>query len=145
VINLEVEGLKSFEKLLKDHSNENLEGLKVVIYNNTPYADILEYGSIPGQQPWPSPGKKTELRADVFAGPVRVVSIQGFAMIRKSLAEAKKTLIEELKSFDLSKEIRPQLGKAMNKAGIEWEYDAKFLTPEDSGEAKEGWKIVLIN
>lgn len=44
------------------------------VYNETPYGDTLELGSIPGQLPWKSPGEKTVLAS--VAGSERIYSKQ---------------------------------------------------------------------
>lgn len=49
-----------FKDLWKSSDIENSESKKsAIISNEAVYAPAIEFGSAPGERPWPSPGKKT--------------------------------------------------------------------------------------
>lgn len=141
MVKIKVDGLKEFQRLVEKAGNENLDNIKVVITNTCRHAWILEYGSTLGRYPWPNPDDDTMVVADIYKGGQKVVSIQGWAMLRGNEQQSKQMLQKELSRIDLKKPIREQVVSILNKVGNYWKEQAKANTPVDTGEAYEGWQI----
>lgn len=139
-----LQGFDEFKVLIHSHAKAQLDRLKVIIYNTSDHAQNLEYGSLPGAQPWPNPGEKTEYVADIYDRGTRIASIQGFAMVRGSEEATKNVLIEELSKIDLGKPIEPQIEAIFERVGAFWKNEAKIRTPVDTGEAAGSWQEEII-
>ena len=111
------------------------------IYNDVNYIWALEYGSHLGKRPWPNPGPKTEFGIDPLEGKIKVVSTQGFAMLRGNEEKAEKVLSQELAQIKLEEDLRPQLVNAINSAAAFWLRAAVIGTPVDTGRARRAWGI----
>lgn len=114
--------LKGFEKFKKDLlANVNInDTFKATIYNNLPYAKVLEYGSIPGKKPWPKPKKKTGYRFDEETNQVKVFSKIAHGMMRNSKKAARGKMIYFLGRIKLDKPLEKQIKSAINRAAAFW-------------------------
>jgi hypothetical protein len=141
--NIKLDGFNDLIDTLQKHSKSNLSRFEVYLTNIEEHAFVLEYGSTPGQDPWGVPGGKTKIVVDIFTGEQKIVSVQGYAMIRGNLKEAQKELEKRLSKIDLSKPVKPQLEAALLGAGAIWKLKAEASTPVDTGAAKAGWRFEI--
>lgn len=138
---LKLEGFEEIEAILQGGANLDLKGVTAVVFNECDHAGLLEYGSAPGHDPWGAPGNKTIMVVDIYTGEQRIVSKQGFAMVRGSEEATLKKLDELLSQIDLKGNIEEQVKNAINEAGAFWLEKAKETTPVDTGEAQESWEL----
>jgi predicted GTPase len=134
-----VEGIDKLIKTLKQAAVGDIEEIKAEITNNAPHINALEYGSKVGEQPWPSTGPKTEHIIDEYDSNPKIVSTQGYAMIRSSIADTKDILEKNLSKVNLAKPVRPQLVKSVNNAGAYLFREAVIKTPVDEDNARRVW------
>lgn len=140
-IKIKIDGLDKFQRIIEQNARADLDSLQAVISNNSDHILPLEYGSVVGEKPWQSAGEKTEITTDAFDGGTKVVSTQGYAMLRGNEEAAKKQLEKNMSNVRLDKPIRPQVAKAINNAAALWFRNAIIETPIDQGDARAAWKL----
>lgn len=139
--NFVLEGLNELDKILDDLASNDLDDLQASISNNQAHALVAEYGSIPGSPPWPSPAEKTEMATDKESGEPKVVSTQGFGALRNNLDDAEKVMNLEWQKVDLTKNIRTQAKKVLNKACAKWFQLYVHDLPQDEGDLVQAAKM----
>ena len=131
-VDFKIEGLEELKDLFKQMSKCPFEEIKGLIYNDVKYAWVLEYGSEPGKKPWPTPGEKTTFGADPDSGEMKIVSSQGFAMLRTAFDDAQKIMVKKLSKIRLDQPLRPQIEGAIDNSGMYLKRQAMIGTPFQS-------------
>lgn len=102
---------------------------------------VLEFGSIAGQRPWPSPGRRTVLAVDPDTGAEVVVTAQapqGFIRVQAhTFAELLQKELRRLADWLDPGEVRALLQSAVKTAATVALEQIKSSVPEASGKLRE--------
>lgn len=111
------------------------------------YARVLEFGSIAGQPPWPTPGPRTVLAVDPETGAQVVVSAQapqGFVRVRapEFLEALRARLTAPTDWFD-AVAAEEHVTRSVQDAAAEVLTSLRAAVPRDSGRLAES--LTLVN
>ena len=110
------------------------------------YARALEYGSIAGQPPWPSPGERTVAAVNPETGARVIVSAQapqGFIRVRapEFLNQLREAIAGPANWMD-ARELEPHFAAALQSASAQGLEIMRAAAPRESGQLAQSLTIV---
>jgi hypothetical protein len=109
------------------------------------YARAVEYGSVAGQRPWPSPGPRTTLAVDPEGGEQVVVALAApHGFVRMNTGAIAGALTEELQApadwLD-GEAVAQHLGDVVRRAALRSLERLRQAAPRDTGRLAESLQI----